>query len=160
MLLEKTEKCVSSTHSAKLMRKSLKASMLLLWPKVHVAVPGLLVPLVFHERKWNLTNSMSIILARFGPLHCTSCHLIPFNCFHFISWKEMKSQNQGTNWNEKTGEDIWWKEMQLKKEMKSHKFNDYHWGQFWSISCHTISFNCFHFTSEFLGVLQLQFISS
>lgn len=39
----------------------------------------------FHEMKWNLVISMSINLAKFDPFHCTSCHPMPFYCFHFVS---------------------------------------------------------------------------
>lgn len=46
MLLEKAESWVSSTHSAKLLRKLLKASQLLPWTWLHIVLAGLLVLLV------------------------------------------------------------------------------------------------------------------
>lgn len=46
MLLEKSESWVSSTHSAKLLRKLLQALRLLLRTEVHIVLAGFLVPLV------------------------------------------------------------------------------------------------------------------
>lgn len=42
-------------------------------------------PIPFHERKWDLIISVSIISASLHPFHWTSPHAIPSNCFHLIS---------------------------------------------------------------------------
>ena len=68
MLLENAESWVSSSHSAKLLRKLLPALWLLPWTWLHIAPAGLLVPLANGMGSDSSFRACWVLLAAWGPL--------------------------------------------------------------------------------------------